>query len=222
MREIGTLFRRGDADSLTVINWLVTLVALRQHQMSTGRKRAPRFRVGDGVRFLYGPEKVAGEILEDRGSLGEYGRRLYRVRINRGEEDERTFEIPEEDIEVLEPLAIQQETPGLRQEFDVTYTRVANTNRWIATARRGKMYRGVRAKGAVSYTTGKWEGYREGEEDHGIVTVFVECDRTMCDGRSRVLPKAWRAMTDRARQLADQMFKRRHSDAVIEHDLGED
>ena len=66
--------------------------------MSATRKRAPRFRVGDPVRFLYGTEKVAGEILDDRGPLGEYGRRLYRVRINAGRDDESSFEIPEEDI----------------------------------------------------------------------------------------------------------------------------
>jgi hypothetical protein len=42
--------------------------------MSIGKKRPPRFRVGDPVSFLYGTEKVAGEILEDRGPLGDYGR----------------------------------------------------------------------------------------------------------------------------------------------------
>ena len=188
--------------------------------MSVGRKRAPRFRVGDGVVFLYGPQNVAGEIVEDRGPLGDYGRRLYRVRINRGEEDETTFEIPEEDIRVPEQFATQQETPGLRQEFDVTYIRIRNTNKWIATTRRGALYTGVRAKGAVAYTTGKWEG--DDEENHGIVTVFLECDPTMCDAHSHVLPEAWPEMTERARQLADQMFKSRHPDAVIEHDVEED
>jgi len=164
---------------------------------------------------------VAGEIVEDRGSLGEYGRRLYRVRINRGEEDETTFEIPEEDIEAPEQLATQQETPGLRQEFDIIYTRIKDANTWITTTKRGELYRGVRAKGAVGYATGRWEGEKEGEENHGTVTVFLECDQTMCDARSRVLPKAWREMTDRARRLADQMFKSRHPDAVIEHDVEE-
>jgi hypothetical protein len=91
--------------------------------MSIGRKRAPRFRAGDSVTFLFGPQKVAGEIVEDRGPLGVYGRRLYRVRIKRPDEDETTFEIPEEDIESPEELATQPETPGLRQEFDVIYVR---------------------------------------------------------------------------------------------------
>jgi|SRR5271157_783086 len=84
--------------------------------MSIGKKRVPRFRVGDPVRFLYGTEKVAGEILEDRGPLGDYGRRLYRVRINAGQEDESSFEIPEEDIENRDQDANNVQTPGLRQE----------------------------------------------------------------------------------------------------------
>ena len=91
--------------------------------MSIGKKRAPRFHVGDPVTFLYGPEKVAAEIVEDRGPLGEYGRRLYRVRINAGQEDESSFEIPEEDIESRDLDANTVETPGLRQEFDITYNR---------------------------------------------------------------------------------------------------
>ena len=52
--------------------------------MSIGRKRPPRFRVGDPVRFLYGPEKVAGEIVEDRGPLGDFGRRLSQSAHQRG------------------------------------------------------------------------------------------------------------------------------------------
>ncbi len=43
--------------------------------MSIGKKRTPRFLVGDPVSFLYGTENVAGEIVEDRGPLGDYGRR---------------------------------------------------------------------------------------------------------------------------------------------------
>ena len=187
--------------------------------MSAERKRAPRFRVGDGVMLLYGPQKVVGEIVEDRGSLGEYGRRLYRVRINRGEDDETTFEIPEEDMEVSEQVAARQESPGLRQEIDVIYTRIANTNRWKTNTRRGELYRGVKAQGAVGYTTGRWEGEKEAEENRGIVTVLLECEPTMCDPRSRALPTAWRKLTNRARPLADRVFRGRHPDAVIEHNF---
>lgn len=185
--------------------------------MSIGKKRAPRFRVGDPVRFLYGIEKVAGEILEDRGPLGDFGRRLYRVRINAGQEDESSFEIPEEDLETRDPDAASVQTPGLRQEFDVTYNREPKTNKWTATTRRGPLYQGVKAKGAVGYTTGRWEGEREGDENHAIVTVLVECDQTMCNSHSRVRPTAWPVMIATARELADRMFRARHQDALIEH-----
>jgi len=185
--------------------------------MSIGKKRAPRFRAGDPVTFLYGPEKVAGEILEDRGPLGEYGRRLYRVRINAGQEDESSFEIPEEDIESREQDANTVQTPGLRQEFNISYVRRQKTNAWTAMTKRGPLYRGVKAKGAVGYSMGRWEGESEGDENHAIVTVFLECDQTMCDNHSRVRPTAWPAMTAAARQLADRMFLSRHPDAIIEH-----
>ena len=185
--------------------------------MSIAKKRAPRFRVGDPVRFLYGTEKVAGEILEDRGPLGEYGRRLYRVRINAGRDDESSFEIPEEDIERREQGTNSDESPGLRQEFTVTYVRSKKTNQWSATTKRGQLFRGFKAKGAVAYTMGRWEGEGEGDENHAIVTVLVECDQTMCDSHSRVRPSAWPVMTATARELADRMFKTRHQDALIEH-----
>ncbi len=186
--------------------------------MSIEKKRAPRFRVGDPVKFLYGTDKVAGEILEDRGPLGDYGRRLYRVRINGGQEDESSFEIPEEDIESRDAENATLQTPGLRQEFDVIYIRKPKTNKWRATTKRGQLFSGIKAKGAVGYTTGRWEGEHEGDENHAIVTVLVECDQTMCDSLSRVRPTAWPAMTATARQLADRMFKTRHEDAQIEHE----
>jgi len=185
--------------------------------MSVAKKRAPRFRVGDHVAILYGPQKVAGEIVEDRGQLGEYGRRLYRVRIHLEQDSPTTFEIPEEDIEDPEPPADNAETPGLRQEFEVVYSRIKKTDSWTARTKPGNLHKGVKAKGAVGYTTGKWEGEREGDENHAIVTVFVECDQPMCDSHSRVRPTAWPAMTATARRLADRMFLSRHPDAVIEH-----
>jgi hypothetical protein len=185
--------------------------------MSVGKKRPPRFRVGDGVSLLFGTQKVDGEVLEDRGNLGVFGRRLYRVRINRGREDERTFEVQEEDLENLGEPPDQPDAPGLRQELAVAYTRIRDTNRWTATTERGQLYRGVRAKGVIGYATAKWSGETGDDENHAVVTVFVECDRTMCDSRGRVRPSAWPAMTATARELADRRFKTRHPDAVIEH-----
>jgi hypothetical protein len=185
--------------------------------MSVGKKRFPRFRVGDVVAFLYGPQKVPGEILEDRGPLGVYGRRLYRVRIDRGEDDTITLEIPEEDIEGPWRSEDHEETPGTRQEFNVTYSRNKKSNSWTALTKRGKLYKGVKAAGAVAYTTGLWEGEREGDENRATVTVFVKCDQNMCDPQARVLHSAWAAMIVKAREFADRMFMTRHPDALIEH-----
>jgi hypothetical protein len=185
--------------------------------MSVAKERKPRFRVGDVVAFLYGPQKVPGEIVEDRGPLGVYGRRLYRVRIDRGHDDTTILEIPEEEIEGPWNSEDQEETPGIRQEFDVTYIRTKKTSSWTASTKRGRLYKGLKAKGAVGYTTGRWEGEREGDENHAIVTVFVECERTMCDTHCRVLPSALPAMVLTARNLADRMFMTRHPDAIIRH-----
>jgi hypothetical protein len=187
--------------------------------MPTAKKRPPRFRVGDKVVFLYGPQKVTGEIVEDRGLLGEYGRRLYRVRINFGEgEDQGTFEIPEEDLEIPTRNLFEADSPGMRQEFDVTYRRVGNSNHWIASTRRGKLYKGVRAKGAISYTTPHWEGQHESEERLGRVAVLLECDQPVWIAGTDVGLEASPGIEVRARVLADQMFKSRHPEAIIEHE----
>jgi hypothetical protein len=186
--------------------------------MSVAKKQSPRFHVGDVVAFLYGPQKVPGEILEDRGPLGLYGHRIYRVRLDRGQEDAATLEVPESNI--LGPWLpmYQDETPGNRQEFNVTYTRKGNTRSWSSSVNRGRLYKGIRAKGAVGYTNGEWEGERKGSEKRAMVTVFMECDDATTDaGHARVVPVAWSAWEERARTLADEMFKSRHPDAVIDH-----
>ncbi len=67
--------------------------------MSTTKRGAPRFRIGDWVSFLYGPKKVLAQIIEDRGRLGVKRRRLYRVRLDRDDDEPTTFEIPEENLE---------------------------------------------------------------------------------------------------------------------------
>ena len=185
--------------------------------MSVGKKRPPRFRVGDSVSVLFGPQWVAGEIVEDRGGLGDYGRRLYRVRINRGQDDELAFELPEEDIESSDDIGALAQTPGIRQEFIVTYARGAMANEWTATMKLGRLYRGIRASGAIGYTTVRWEKERQGDENHAIVTVLVECDPTMCDQQDRLRASALPSLKATARRLADRMFKKRHTDATVVH-----
>jgi hypothetical protein len=168
--------------------------------------------------LLYGPEKVAGEIVEDRGLLGDYGRRLYRVRINAGREDEASFEIPEEDIENREGHADSVQIPGRRLEFTVNYTRTSNSNAWVATTKLTRVFSGVKANGAVGYTTGKWEGEHEGEENNAFVTVLIECDQPTRDSHSSRRLTWSLASAAKATELADRLFRTRHPDARIEHE----
>lgn len=184
--------------------------------MSVGKRRPPRFRVGDAVEVLYGPQKVEGDILEDRGPLGEFGRRLYRIRINRGREDEATFEIPEEDLEEA-GTSKGDEKAGPRREIDVVYSRRRGTNDWKAETTWGPLYKGVKARGAVAYSTGRWDGQREGEEDRATVSVLLDLRTGVSGTQGGSGPQAVKEMTETARELADRMFKGRHPDASIEH-----
>jgi hypothetical protein len=185
--------------------------------MSVAKKRPPRFRVGDSVAVLFGPQWVGGEIMEDRGLLGEYRRRLYRVRINSGQEDEYAFEVPEENIRSSAETGELSDTPGIRQEFIVSYARGATVNEWTATIKPGRLYRGIRASGAVGYTTVRRGKERQTDENHAIVAVLVECDQTMCDQQGRIRTSALPSLKTTARRLADRMFKKRHTDATVVH-----
>ena len=44
-------------------------------------RKAPTLRVGDWVTIPFGVEQARAKIIEDRGTLGVGGRRLYRVRM---------------------------------------------------------------------------------------------------------------------------------------------
>jgi hypothetical protein len=67
--------------------------------MSSTTKPASRFRVGDWVSFLYGPRRVQAQVIEDRGTLGIDGRRIYRVRLDLEDGESTSFELLEEDLE---------------------------------------------------------------------------------------------------------------------------
>jgi hypothetical protein len=66
---------------------------------NTARKgKAPLFKKGDRISFLFGTTPVSGQIIEDRGCLGVVGRRLYGIRFEINPEDPRYIEMPEEEI----------------------------------------------------------------------------------------------------------------------------
>jgi hypothetical protein len=67
--------------------------------MSLTKRLAPLFRVGDWVSFQYGPRRVLGQVVEDRGRLGVRGRRLYRIRLDLDPGEKTDFEMREEDLE---------------------------------------------------------------------------------------------------------------------------
>jgi len=65
-----------------------------------------RFRVGDRVRFPFGPSKAAGTIIEDRGPIGVGGRRLYRIRFQfHADEEPMHTELPATDLELEESVS---------------------------------------------------------------------------------------------------------------------
>lgn len=61
-----------------------------------------KFRVGDRVRILHGFRGVIAEIIEDRGTIGVRGRRLYGVKFRADEWNDVTTELPEESLEAVE------------------------------------------------------------------------------------------------------------------------
>jgi hypothetical protein len=65
--------------------------------MSAETTAPAKFRVGDWVSLEYGPQRVLGQVVEDRGPLGVKGRRLYGLSVTLGDE---TFpiEVPEDDL----------------------------------------------------------------------------------------------------------------------------
>lgn len=58
-------------------------------------RREPKFKIGDRVQFTYMSSPVNGRIVEDRGSIGVEGRRLYRV-VGKAGNVTRVLELPAE------------------------------------------------------------------------------------------------------------------------------
>ena len=174
--------------------------------MSAIKKRKPRFRVGDPVSFLYGPRRVSGKVIEDRGPLAAHGRRIYLVQPVIGQDEPTMFEVPEDDLEEPSQAGEDEKEPGTRVEYSVTYVRRGETSVWRPTIKRGRVYHGVKAKGAVAYSAGRWVGEAQHDEKHGIVTVLLQ-------------PRPGEAeseMVAEARRLADRMFLNRHPNAQVE------
>jgi hypothetical protein len=68
---------------------------------SEGKAERPRFKKGDRVQFefTYGP--VEGVIIEDRGTIGRGGRRLYGVQFPMSPDLMSYLELGDEDLTLL-------------------------------------------------------------------------------------------------------------------------
>ena len=173
------------------------------------RRKGRVFHVGDWVKFDYGPKKVSAKGVEDRGLLGINGRRLYRVQLDDAMADASTFEVPENELET--------ERPPVRVSYTVKYIRTDNTNVWHASTRKDRVLKGVKAKGAVGYTTASYEGETVDDQGYAAVQVLLEVDPHFDEGAFATAPSLVREFADRARAMADEMFLSRHPRAIVEH-----
>jgi hypothetical protein len=105
----------------------------------------------------------------------------------------------------------------VRLSYRVTYYRVGKTNNWRAKTESGGLLRGVRAKGAISYSTALREGEAPEDANFAIVSVFLEVDPQF-DEQDLEHPDVRQAMAEQARAMADEMFRSRYPEAIIEHD----
>jgi hypothetical protein len=143
------------------------------------------------------------------------------VRFSLGGEEPTTSEVLEEDLDEAAETD-KEETRGARQQFDVTYVRQGKTNKWHARTSWDRLYHRMRARGAVAYTTRMSDGETRGDENHAIVSVFLEPEAKIGDRNVRVAPNLSEAMIAEARKLADRKVKTRHPNAVIEHVEGDE
>jgi len=64
------------------------------------RKLRDDLRVGDRVTFDLGGRRIVGVIIEDRGKIGAWGRRLLVVRARLDRANESVFELPADELRV--------------------------------------------------------------------------------------------------------------------------
>lgn len=68
--------------------------------MSAKRRKRTKeeLKVGDAVKVKFGGSEVMATIIEDRGNIGIRGRRMVRIRISFGPDDEIAFDLPAEEL----------------------------------------------------------------------------------------------------------------------------
>lgn len=73
---------------------------VKAHEMSTTHEHAS-FRVGDRVKVDFGPRKLTGVIVEDRGAIGARGRHLFKIDVPMDPFEPMTVEVSEDEIEAV-------------------------------------------------------------------------------------------------------------------------
>jgi hypothetical protein len=167
------------------------------------------------VKLIGKEDSIAREILEIQqrfpGKVPTRPRKLQLVSI------------PSEEVYIYPPRTPPPAVEGVwpRLSYRVTYHRQGETDNWRARTKKEVLYRGMKAKGAVAYSSARREGEKEGDENFAIVSVLLEVDPKFDDENVFIHPGVWQVLRNQARQVADEMFKSRHPEAVIEH-LDED
>lgn len=105
----------------------------------------------------------------------------------------------------------------VRLSCRVTYYREGKTNNWRAKTNLEGLLRGVRVKGAIAWSTALHQGEAPEDAIFAIVTVFLEVDPHF-DEQDLEHPGVRQAMAEQARAMADEEFRSRFPEAIIEHD----
>lgn len=160
--------------------------------------------------------------MEDRGPVGAAGRRLYQLWIDQGDDEGTSIEIPEDDLDLApDPTTAERaranglSTQGWpRQGFHVRYRRPKNKNEWTASLV-PVVFLAVppmeRSAGGSVYAGGP---------DDDLVRVDLEFDPRLQDPRAT--NAIWSDLSEKARTIADAVFKSRHPTAKVASDAGVD
>ncbi len=116
-------------------------------------------------------------------------------------------------------LPIYDRDSPARLAYQVSYSRVNDSEVWRGSTKAGRVMRDVKAKGAVAYSKAAWRGDQENSEIHEIVSVLLEIDPQLIKFRQWKKPAIRQELDELARSIADEDFKSRHPDAIISHDL---
>ena len=111
----------------------------------------------------------------------------------------------------------QKITVPFRQSFLVTYVRQGDSNKWLATTQRKEFYRGLTAKGVVSYSTAFWEGEKPGDQKFAHIYVMLKIDPEQDERQIFADRSLFMTLAIQARTLADEAFTQRVPSAEILH-----